>query len=93
MKRKVYLSIGIALIAVIASVYVVYANSHNDVYTGAVYGRLWDGTSWHDEEQATTYDVSNQYFCKFGAVGIGNNVHVVFVNDTDGLVFIVKSCT
>ena len=57
-------------------VYVVFA------YSGTkLYGRLWNGTGWGDEE---TVSSSNSYAGNsFSAVAYGDDVHVTFLKETD----------
>lgn len=53
-----------------------------------VYGRLWDGESWGDEETISSSDAYVGYYQS--AVAEGDDVHLVFLKDVDYHILYVK---
>lgn len=53
-------------------------------------GRLWNGSAWGDEEICTSSNVENDQFTEWEAVAVGNDVHLVFLQESTYNITYVK---
>jgi len=71
------------------NVSIVHGFSHV-YYPGGIDNVIWNGTGFGALENASVSNVSNGYFARFSAVAVGNDVHLVFLNKSNGQIVYVK---
>lgn len=65
-------------------VYALYLRSYSkyqypDLLTAPMYGKLWDGAGWGEEEQASISHLSNEGFHLVSAIAAGDDIHAAFL--------------
>ena len=83
-ERRCYGVIPVSLTS--GKVYAIYLRSFKkeqmpDLPTAPIYGKLWDGAAWGEEEVVSSSNVANTDFQLASALAIGDDVHVAFLKD------------
>lgn len=95
-KRRWY---GISVIPLSSGkVYALYYRSWQkvsmpDVPTQPIYGKLWDGVAWGNEEQASLSNVANEVFHMLSVTENADEIHVTFLKDLTHDIVYVKRAT
>ena len=84
-ERRYYGVIPVPLTS--GKVYAIYLRSYKkeqlySLPTAPIYGRLWEGVAWGEEEEVSSSNVANTDFHLASALASGDDVHVAFLKDS-----------